>query len=124
MGARGRRFFARINRLELSSPLVEASSSNPEFPGKIIHAFAGLHPLYGCTPKLPGISLPSLHWCSSPGECAHRDCANSRGHSILFEWTSSQTELDPNQASRRIDSTRYLRPSYRSIRIVFSVTGL
>src|SRR5437762_9359612 len=82
MCARARRFFARLNRLEFSSPLVEASSGNPEFLGKIIDAFAGLHPLYGCALKLPGISLPSLHWCSSPGECAHRDCANSRGHSI------------------------------------------
>src|SRR6266850_6229628 len=81
MGARAPRFFARLNRLELSTPLVEASSGNPEFLGKIIDAFAGLHPLYGCALKLPGISLPSLHGCSSPGECAHRDCANSRGHS-------------------------------------------
>src|SRR5713101_5707878 len=63
MGARARRFFARLNRLELSTPLVEASSGNPEFLGKIIDAFAYLHPLYGCALKLPGISLPSLHWC-------------------------------------------------------------
>src|SRR5229473_2987858 len=63
MCARARRFFARLNRLEFSSPLVEASSGNPEFLGKIIDAFAGLHPLYGCALKLPGISLPSLHWC-------------------------------------------------------------
>src|SRR4029077_21282130 len=62
MCARARRFFARLNRLELSTPLVEASSGNPEFLGKIIDAFAGLHPLYGCALKLPGISLPSLHW--------------------------------------------------------------
>src|ERR1700738_2097012 len=59
----GRRFFARFNRLELSTPLVEASSGNPEFLGKIIDAFAGLHPLYSCALKLPGISLSSLHWC-------------------------------------------------------------
>ena len=55
MGARARRFFARINRLELSTPFVEASSGNPEFLGKFIDAFAGLHPLYGCALKLPGI---------------------------------------------------------------------
>ena len=63
MCARARRFFARLNRLEFSTPLVEASSGNPEFLGKIIDAFAGLHPLYGGALKLPGISLPSLHWC-------------------------------------------------------------
>src|SRR5580658_9365560 len=63
MGARARRFFARLNRLELSTPLVEASSGNAELPGKIIDAFTGLHPLYGCALKLPGISLSSLHCC-------------------------------------------------------------
>src|SRR6202140_1148515 len=63
MCARARRFFARLNRLEFSTPLVEASSGNPEFLGKIIDAVAGLHPLYGRALKLPGISLPSLHWC-------------------------------------------------------------
>src|SRR5580693_8744170 len=75
MCARARRFFARINRLELSSPLVEASSGNPEFLGKIIDAFAGLHPLYGGALKLPGISLPSLHWCFlSRRVCPSRPC--------------------------------------------------
>src|SRR6266850_3864559 len=63
MCVRARRFFARLNRLEFSTPLVEASSGNPEFLGKIIDAFTGLHPLYGGALKLPGISLPSLHWC-------------------------------------------------------------
>src|SRR5450755_1905982 len=83
MGTRARRFFARFSRLEFSAPLVEASSGNPELLGQLIDALTGPHPLYGRALKLPGISLPSLHWCSSPGECAHRDCANSRGHSML-----------------------------------------
>src|SRR6266852_7188765 len=75
MCARARRFFARLNRLEFSSPLVEASSGNPEFLGKIIDAFAYLHPLYGCALKLPGISLPSLHWCFlSRRVCPSRLC--------------------------------------------------
>src|SRR6266446_10621048 len=75
MCARARRFFARLNRLEFSSPLVEASSGNPEFLGKIIDAFAGLHPLYGGALKLPGISLPSLHWCFlSRRVCPSRLC--------------------------------------------------
>src|SRR6266850_3562429 len=75
MGARAPRFFARLNRLELSTPLVEASSGNPEFLGKIIDAFADLHALYGCALKLPGISLPSLHWCFlSRRVCPSRLC--------------------------------------------------
>src|ERR1700688_4078252 len=75
MGARARRFFARLNCLEFSTPLVEASSGNPEFLGKIIDAFAGLHPLYGRALKLPGISLPSLHWCFlSRRVCPSRLC--------------------------------------------------
>src|ERR1700680_2632838 len=75
MCARARRFFARLNRLEFSTPLVEASSGNPEFLGKIIDTFAGLHPLYGCELKLPGISLPSLHWCFlSRRVCPSRLC--------------------------------------------------
>src|SRR6202166_1007943 len=61
MGARARRFFARFNRLELSAPLVEASSGNPEFLGQLIDALAGPHALYGHALKLPGISLSSLH---------------------------------------------------------------
>src|SRR6266446_4352479 len=75
MRTRARRFFTRFNRLELSAPLVEASSGNPEFLGKIIDAFADLHPLYGCALKLPGISLPSLHWCFlSRRVCPSRLC--------------------------------------------------
>src|ERR1700686_2952365 len=62
MGTRARRFFARFNRLELSAPLVEASSSHPEFLGQLIDALAGPHALYGHALKLPGISLSSLHW--------------------------------------------------------------
>src|ERR1700688_68264 len=75
MCAPERRFVARLNRLEFSTPLVEASSGNPEFLGKIIDTFAGLHPLYGCELKLPGISLPSLHWCFlSRRVCPSRLC--------------------------------------------------
>src|SRR5439155_16729401 len=103
MCARARRFFARLNRLEFSSPLVEASSGNPEFLGKIIDAFAGLHPLYGCALKLPGISLPSLHWCPSPGECAHRDCANSRGHSRVSPALFAQIECTDGGAETSVD---------------------
>src|ERR1700719_2026777 len=91
MCARARRFFARLNRLEFSSPLVEASSGNPEFLGKIIDAFAGLHPLYGCALKLPGISLPSLHWCFlSRRVCPSRLCQfKGSFHSRRGEWRES-----------------------------------
>src|SRR5882724_1846008 len=63
MGTRARRFFARFNRLELSAPLVQASSGHPELLGQLIDAFTALHPLYGHALKLPGISLSSLHCC-------------------------------------------------------------
>src|SRR5258708_3941785 len=75
MGTRARRFFARFNRLELSAPLVEASSGNPEFLGQLIDAFTALHPLYGHALKLPGISLSSLHCCFlSRRVCPSRVC--------------------------------------------------
>src|ERR1700722_6289574 len=75
MGARARRFFARFNRLELSAPLVEASSGNPEFLGQLIDALAGPHALYGHALKLPGISLSSLHCCFlSRRVCPSRVC--------------------------------------------------
>src|ERR1700692_449699 len=75
MGARARRFFARFNRVELSAPLVEASSGNPEFLGQLIDALAGLHALYGHALKLPGISLSSLHCCFlSRRVCPSRVC--------------------------------------------------
>src|ERR1700675_1700373 len=75
MGTRARRFFARFNRLELSAPLVEASSGNPEFLGQLIDAFTALHSLYGHALKLPGISLSSLHCCFlSRRVCPSRVC--------------------------------------------------
>src|ERR1700736_6401778 len=75
MGTRARRFFARFNRLELSAPLVEASSGNPEFLGQLIDALAGPHALYGHALKLPGISLSSLHCCFlSRRVCPSRVC--------------------------------------------------
>src|SRR6202049_3764235 len=75
MGTRARRFFARVNRLELSAPLVEASSGNPEFLGQLIDALAGLQALYGHALKLPGISLSSLHCCFlSRRVCPSRVC--------------------------------------------------
>src|SRR6267154_1321916 len=81
MGTRARCFFARFNRLKLSAPLVEASSGHPEILGQFVDALAGPHALYGHALELPGISFSSLHRLSSPGECAHHECANSRGHS-------------------------------------------
>src|ERR1700685_1839194 len=54
-------FFARLNRLELSAPLVETSSRYPELLGQLIDALASPHALYGHSLKLPGISLSSLH---------------------------------------------------------------
>src|SRR5450631_3867219 len=75
MGTRARRFFARFNRLELSAPLVEASSGNPELLGQLIDAFTSPHPLYRRALELPGISLPSLHWCFlSRRVCPSRLC--------------------------------------------------
>jgi hypothetical protein len=75
MGTRARRFFARFNRLELSAPLVEVSSGNPELLGQLIDAFTALHPLYGHALKLPGISLSSLHCCFlSRRVCPSRVC--------------------------------------------------
>src|ERR1700676_726000 len=75
MGTRACRFFARFNRLELSAPLVEASSGNLEFLGQLIDALAALHPLYGHALKLPGISLSSLHCCFlSRRVCPSRVC--------------------------------------------------
>src|ERR1035438_576059 len=75
MCTRARRFFTRFNRLELSAPLVEASSGHPEFLGQLIDTLADPHPLYGCSLKLPGISLPSLHWCFlSRRVCPSRLC--------------------------------------------------
>src|SRR6267154_1472502 len=79
MGTRARCFFARFNRLKLSAPLVEASSGHPEILGQFVDALAGPHALYGHALELPGISFSSLHRLSSPGECAHHECANSRG---------------------------------------------
>src|SRR5450755_1890833 len=75
MGTRARRFFARFNRLELSAPLVQASSGNPEPLGQLIDAFTSPHPLYRRALELPGISLPSLHWCFlSRRVCPSRLC--------------------------------------------------
>src|ERR1700737_3558811 len=75
MGTRARRFFARFNRLELSAPLVEASSGHPELLGQLIDTFTALHPLYGHALKLPGISLSSLHCCFlSRRVCPSRVC--------------------------------------------------
>src|SRR6266481_32568 len=75
MGTRARRFFARFNRLELSAPLVQASSGHPELLGQLIDAFTALHPLYGHALKLPGISLSSLHECFlSRRVCPSRVC--------------------------------------------------
>src|ERR1700675_2962655 len=75
MGTRACRFFARFNRLELSAPLVEASSGNLEFLGQLIDALAALHPLYGHALKLPGISLYYLHCClRSRRVCPSRVC--------------------------------------------------
>src|SRR6267154_6572034 len=85
MATRARCFFARFNRLKLSAPLVEASSGHPEILGQFVDALAGPHALYGHALELPGISFSSLHRLSSPGECAHHECANSRGHSTV-QW--------------------------------------
>src|SRR6266478_10227776 len=75
MGTRARRFFARFNRLELSAPLVQASSGHPERLGQLIDAFTALHPLYGHALNLPGISLSSLHECFlSRRVCPSRVC--------------------------------------------------
>src|ERR1700693_2465375 len=91
MCARARRFFARLNRLEFSAPLVEASSGNPEYLVKIIDAFAGLHPLYGRALKLPGISLPSLHWCFlSRRVCPSRLCQFKGSFQNCRFWISTR----------------------------------
>src|ERR1700737_3481471 len=102
MGTRARRFFARFNPLELSAPLVEASSGNPEFLGQLIDALAGPHALYGHALKLPGISLSSLH-CSflSWRVCPSRVCqfkgsfqiahSNVRGGNDCFIWVQATT---------------------------------
>src|SRR5580693_7728477 len=75
MGTRARRFFARFNRLELSAPLVQASSGHPELLGQLIDAFTALHPFYGHALKLPGISFSSLHCCFlSRRVCPSRLC--------------------------------------------------
>src|SRR5258708_28516125 len=66
---------ARFNRLDLSAPLVKASSGHPELLGHLIDAFTALHPLYGHALKLPGISLSSLHCCFlSRRVCPSRVC--------------------------------------------------
>src|SRR5260370_23208417 len=86
-------FFARFSRLELSAPFVEAWSGNPELLGQIIDAFTGLHPLYGRTLKLPGISLPSLHWCFlSRRVCPSRLC-QFKG-SFQFEGFEQSLQLE------------------------------
>ncbi len=54
-------FFPRFSRLKLSAPLVDASSSHPEFFSQLIDALASPLTLYGHALELPGISLPSLH---------------------------------------------------------------
>src|SRR5882724_8217580 len=75
MCTRARRFFARFNRPELSAPLVEASSDNPELLGQLIDTFTSPHPLYRRALELPGISLPSLHCCFlSRRVCPSRLC--------------------------------------------------
>src|ERR1035438_2846357 len=75
MCTRAHRFFARFNRLELSAPLVEASSGNPELLGQLTDASTGPHSPYGRALELPGISLPSLHWCfRSRRVCPSRLC--------------------------------------------------
>src|SRR5712692_6920900 len=85
MGTRARRFFARFNRLELSAPLVQASSGHPELLGQLIDAFTALHPLYGHALKLPGISLSSLHcYFLSRRVCPSRLC-QFKGSFHLFQ---------------------------------------
>src|ERR1700676_3409756 len=94
MGTRARRFFARFNRLELSAPLVEASSGNPEFLGQLIDALAGPHALYGHALKLPGISLSSLHWCFlSRRVCPSRVCQfKGSFHYVAVSMSEGGTE--------------------------------
>src|SRR6202035_358412 len=97
MGTRARRFFARFNRLELSAPLVEASSGNPEFLGQLIDALAGPHALYGHALKLPGISLSSLHCCFlSRRVCPSRVCqfkGSFHEHCQAIVIYTSKTEI-------------------------------
>src|SRR5260370_37188722 len=102
-------FFARFSRLELSAPFVEAWSGNPELLGQIIDAFTGLHPLYGRTLKLPGISLPSLHWCF----LSRRVCP-----SRLCQFKGS-FHLD--QTKRKADRLRVSLSLSRSIASVFDL---
>src|ERR1700738_4304621 len=61
MCTRARCFFARLNRLQLSAPLVQTSPGHPELLGQFIDAHTGPHALYGHALKLPGISLSSIH---------------------------------------------------------------
>ena len=82
MCTRAGRFLARFNRLKLCAPLVETSSGYAELLGQLIDAFAGTHALHSYALELPGISLLLSTAVSSPGESAHRECANSRGHSM------------------------------------------
>src|SRR5258708_25383850 len=102
MGPRARRFFARFSRLELSAPLVKASSGHHELLGQLIDAFTALHPLYGHALKLPGISLSSLHCCFlSRRVCPSRVCqfkgsfqlahSNVRGGNDCFIWVQATT---------------------------------
>jgi hypothetical protein len=44
------------------------------------------HALYHHALEPPGIPLSFLHSPSSPGQCAHRECANSRGHSSCSQF--------------------------------------
>src|ERR1700730_10341823 len=60
---RARCLFARFNCLKLSTPVVEASSSDPELLGQLVDAPARPHALYSHALELPGISLSSLHPC-------------------------------------------------------------
>src|SRR6267154_1258456 len=108
MGTRARCFFARFNRLKLSAPLVEASSGHPEILGQFVDALAGPHALYGHALELPGISFSSLHRLSSPGECAHHECANSRGHSIT-------RPLSPRGCTNATPSQAHFHPSLTMI---------
>lgn len=80
---RPRCFFTWFSRLKLSAPLVQASSG---YPSSLANS--------STLSQVPMRST-AMRWnfreyrfrrsirVSSPGECAHRECANSREHSTL-----------------------------------------
>src|ERR1700692_181521 len=126
MGTRARRFFARFNRLELSAPLVEASSGNPEFLGQLIDALAGLHALYGHALKLPGISLSSLHCCFlSRRVCPSRVCQfkGSFQNETSRNWMS-RTQLAFNSGDLVFQEIITSRPYHHSATRVVSLNAV